>query len=130
MRHWIDLLENARYPSWIDHLLDAVNAAQVGFHFEEGGCWGMAQALHEALPGSEIIVICDPRSGEPSHGMVRLGDVYVDWTGAHRQPWDGPLRVVTPEELADVAEFCVCDIRTDYAEARSLIENARELAAE
>lgn len=30
-------------------MFEAVEAARVGFYFEEGGCWGMAKALHDRL---------------------------------------------------------------------------------
>ncbi len=46
MRYFEIIQESAiGTPAFIEHLPDAVEAAQVGFYFEEGGCWGMALAL-------------------------------------------------------------------------------------
>lgn len=40
----------------------AVESAQVGFHFEEGGCWGMAAALaaHFLQHGKDVLVRYQP----------------------------------------------------------------------
>lgn len=39
-------------------LPDAVTRAEAGFHFEEGGCWGMAAALREHFiaQGAEVVI--------------------------------------------------------------------------
>ena len=125
MREWMKLVEMVRYPSWLDQLNDAVNNAQVGFHFEEGGCWGMAAALNKALPGSSILVI--KQNGHPAHAMVRLGDLFIDWNGVAKKSWPGEVMEVSPEQLAEIAEQYDCAFYADEELAQELIANAQGL---
>lgn len=62
--------------AFVPHLQDAVDDAEVGFHFEEGGCWGMALALKAVLGGDLVL-----RDGF-THAYVRVGSDTFDWQGA------------------------------------------------
>ena len=44
---------------FLDRLTDGCSAAGAGFYFEEGGCWGMALALHDAEARLEPIELAD-----------------------------------------------------------------------
>jgi len=133
MREIMTLCE-AQEPPFIEHLFDAVNAAQVGFYFEEGGCYGMALAIYErfralGLP-AELVVAYD-RDG-PTHALVRSGGKLYDYEGVASGWQTGDLRVVTPAQLIAISEDREDpgsdDIHTAKQEADGIIDNAIELA--
>lgn len=83
-------------------ILCAVEAAEVGFHFEEGGCWGFAAALHDIFAERGL----HPRIQVQHEGFVHA------WVEAGGQSWDhqgvmeAKAREMTPatrQELMTVA---------------------------
>lgn len=101
----------------------AVEEAQVGFHFEEGGCWGMALALAEATAGD--IVLRDSFV----HAYVELDGKRFDYTGL--TPFEGKARLLKPDALVAEAACHGVDAEALYADreqARRIIERAKELA--
>jgi hypothetical protein len=101
---------------------DAVDAAQVGFYFEEGGCWGMALALNRAQGG--VLWVNEERRAVHAYNVV-AGQAY-DWEGATKLP-DAAVPV-TEAELYEVAARNGVDegqVDADAADAAGIIENAR-----
>ena len=62
-------------------LAEAVEAAQVGFYFEEGGCWGMAEALFTKLSAAGLKPQLVFRPTGFVHAWVMLDGVHLDWRG-------------------------------------------------
>ncbi len=122
------LLEQAA-PDFADHMIDACSGAEAGFHFEEGGCWGMALALHDHLTvlgqAPALVVMTNF-----AHAMVSVDGQFLDHQGiAHVNPAD--TRQVTEEELLALAEqggFSRDEIEGDRQQAAEIIEYAQELA--
>lgn len=84
-------------------MLDAVGQAQVGFHFEEGGCWGMAAALHEQLTAAGVV--CSLRY-EPEgfvHAWVDLAGTGFDYQGKLIRPRVG-VAIGSITELKAIAQ--------------------------
>lgn len=100
IRTAIRLVEQATAPVFTDHLIDAVSAAEAGFHFEEGGCFGMALALADAFRADGL----DPElvlMRGATHAMVRVDGALYDHQG--RVPVSPVVRVVTEFELRQAA---------------------------
>lgn len=118
----IAVLDHAVPPAaFAPNLRAAIDQAEAGFHFEEGGCWGMALALRTAL-GGDIVM----RDGFV-HAYVRLDGRTYDWQG--ETDFTGG-RVVTRDQLVQEAMACGCskeqlDADTDWAE--QIIERARQM---
>jgi hypothetical protein len=122
MRTWINLIEG-REP-FTDNMIPACTAAQVGFHFEEGGCWGMALALHDAFTklGLHPELVVTPNQG---HALVRLGSELFDHSGETFTKL--PLKVVSIEGLFQEAEAAGVpedEVLADKELATEIIENA------
>lgn len=66
-------------------MAQAVEAAEVGFYFEEGGCWGMAHALfrHFEKQGAPVTIRYQPATTSYSwiHAWVEVGATGLDWQG-------------------------------------------------
>jgi hypothetical protein len=110
---------------FLDHMIDACSAAQVGFHFEEGGCIGMAIAMHEALeadglqPSFRLMKYSD-------HVFVCAGDLLCDHQGAlHKYP---ECEHIDKEGLMKLGNIWNSDVEDDTICAREVIALARELA--
>ena len=116
-------------PDFMDHMIDAVSNAGFGFHFEEGGCWGMALAIHDKLRSlghnPEIVV-----TKGNTHAMVRDAGRLYDHSG-EAYGFSGRLRRLTPEALLALAGRCGVDedqVMADKDAAAEIIEAAEELA--
>lgn len=111
------------------HLVDACTYAEAGFHFEEGGCFAMAEALHGAFLADGK----NPRlkyAKDFVHVMVEVDGSLFDHQG----------RVFTPQKTVDIH---IDDLRVlaaqhgqsmetlegDKVWAEEIIENARRLAS-
>lgn len=120
----ISIVEHAVSPTcFVEHLQTAIDQAEAGWHFEEGGCWGMALALRTALgPGSEIVVRDDF-----VHAYVRAGGRTFDWQG--ESAFAGG-RIVTRDQLIKEALANGCSqeqLEADTNWADQVIERARQL---
>ena len=116
-------------------LMDSVNAAQVGFHFEEGGCWGMAAALaaHFFALGKPVLVryqpesfvhawvVVDGRSFDGNGEMLSTSTLFVDAV-------DVPAAQLA--QLAGSFGCCRDDFEADEQLARELVGNAWLAATE
>lgn len=110
-----------------ENMLSACNAAGVGLHFEEGGCWGMALALHDAFRAlrlnPELVVM--PNQG---HALVRVGEELFDYSGETMA--GSSLKVVTVAGLfaeAKRAGWSRDEVLADKATAAEIIHNAQTL---
>lgn len=107
-------------------LYEATEAAQVGFRFEEGGCWGMAEALFLEFQarGFQVQLMHQPESFV--HAWVRLGALHLDWTGVMRSPFRGtPLADLTAlRQVATQFGSFGEDYEADVAAARVIIQAA------
>jgi len=118
----ISIVEHAISPTcFVEHLQAAIDQAEAGWHFEEGGCWGMALALRSALGGD--IVLRD----DFVHAYVRFDGTTYDWQG--ESEFAGG-RVVTRDQLVQEALANGCskeqlDADTEWAD--QIIERAREM---
>lgn len=145
MRAAINLIESAGRPTFTesadafafaDHMVDACSLAEVGFYFEEGGCWGMALALADCFQsvGLEAQIVVANNTGRdgtiyPSHAMVRVAGQLFDHQGEAEQ--HEPLLPVTREQLIALAEDAGVDeeqIEQDRELAAQIIQNAIEFA--
>lgn len=69
-----------KIPFWVESLAIACQNCEVGFHFEEGGCFAMSLALHEALSADfEIRIAVDEGVG---HAVVLIDGIAIDHQGA------------------------------------------------
>ena len=108
-------------------LTQAVDAAQVGFYFEEGGCWGMAEALFKQLLANGLTPQLMYRPTGFVHAWVRLGDVDLDWRGIfHAAPGAQPLpNLQALRQVADkVGGTRGDDYLSDVALAESTVADA------
>ena len=84
--------------NWAIH--EAVEAAQVGFYFEEGACWGMAAALHSHFSELGLPVGIKFAPTGFIHVWVEVAGVSYDYRG-EMTPLPGAVDL-TPEELVIV----------------------------
>lgn len=96
-----ELLKIQFLKAFSDAMPDAVTNHEAGFHFEEGGCWGMAKALHELFDTCRMNPVLLLREGDGAHAMVRSLDGAYDHQGMGRISKDAV--VVAASELAVVA---------------------------
>lgn len=120
----ISILDHSVSPTcFATHLQAAVDEAEAGWHFEEGGCWGMALALRSAIGhGGEIVVRDDF-----VHAYVRAGGRTFDWQG--EADFAGG-RIVTRDQLVKEALVNGCSqeqLEADASWADQVIERAREI---
>lgn len=111
------------------HMTDAVSAARMGFHFEEGGCWGMALALrdHFASNGQGPVIRIGRVGGRDSHAYVQVGCLAYDHSGP--MTWQGPSAAVSVQQLlrrARLAGYDRGDVEADRIAAAGVIEDAAE----
>lgn len=108
----------------------AVNDAQVGFYFEEGGCWGMAVALYEMLTARGVSAELRYRPEGFVHAWVHVSPWDLDHNGASEAEREF-VRLPSVEDLVQIAsEFGVCaeQVEADRAQAEAIIQNALEAA--
>lgn len=94
-------------------LLDASRETR-GTTWQAGGCWALAQALHQSLPGSELVAV--ESEGVQHHVLVQRHGWYFDADGASSQRtlldrWRRRERLVRPKVVPfrpDAAEGLVC----------------------
>lgn len=120
----ISIVDHAVSPTcFVEHLQTVGDQAEAGWHFEEGGCWGMALALRTALgPGSEIVVRDDF-----VHVYVRARGRTFDWQG--ECDFSGG-RVVSRDQLITEALAHGCSqeqLDADSEWAAQIIDRARQL---
>lgn len=115
------LAQEVAPSAFIPHLQQAVDDAQVGFHFEEGGCWGMALALKAVLGGDLVL-----RDGF-THAYVRAAGSTIDWQGV--ASFDGGRLVSRDELLAAARDNGVLqqEVEADVDLALSIIDRAHVL---
>lgn len=110
-------------------LLEATEAAQVGFFFEEGGCWGMALALHQALTarGHEVAFAVQEK-GFMHAWVVADGSVHLDHQGRRLSL---PERYQLYQDEARFREVAmqtggcnVQDLLSDEAQAMDIVSQA------
>jgi hypothetical protein len=134
IRHFMQIVESAGRESdpfaFADHMIDACSRVGVGFHFEEGGCWGMALALHDhftslGIPSWPVI---GTTRGRDSHAMVEADGRLYDHQGITR--WKDTTDRVDRDELlhrAERAGFSEGEVESDRAQAAEIIEFAVEM---
>lgn len=105
---------------------EATEAAQVGFHFEEGGCWGMARALFDQFTDMGLSPEIKYKPTGFVHCWVEAGGVAFDWRGSMSQlPAFGLF--IPQERLAGIAAHFGCDeeaFEADAYQARQIVEAA------
>lgn len=118
-----------------ESLMEAVNDAQVGFLFEEGGCWGMALALHQMLTEAGHHVVFAVQTEGFMHAWVVVdGKTHLDWQG-QRISVPASFQVIDQEprfrEVAMTTGGCqVEDLLATEAQAADIVSRAlRELSA-
>lgn len=114
-----------------DALIRAMDLSETGFHFEEGGCWGMAAALHDVMV----------RAGVPAqirfvpdgfvHAWVRAADADWDYRGTMFSTPTGHIDVESVDALRAVAGNYGVDEETfeaDRAMANDIVATAMAMA--
>lgn len=110
------------------YLQTACGYADAGFYFEEGGCFGMAAALHELFT-REGLAPEFAYSQRTCHAMVKVGNAFYDYRGEHPAPSD--IQVVSKAEFQRTLQasgFSQEQFDGDRAYAEQAIGSARELA--
>ncbi len=116
-------------PGFLDHMHDALDAARAGTHFEEGGCWGMAVALRDALSEDGLVAFLAIQDGH-CHAMAVAGGALVDHTGVMPRHVRATVVDTLTFELAhEAAGSSVDDVEADRERATDVIAVAREFAA-
>ncbi|MBC8737107.1 hypothetical protein F6X40_09830 [Paraburkholderia sp. UCT31] len=82
-------------------MVAAVEAARVDCYFEEGGCWGMAAALHAHFTAQGLPAIVKYTPADFIHAWVEVNGVAYDYKGATEALPDAVS--ICPEELEVVA---------------------------
>jgi hypothetical protein len=105
---------------------EAFRRAGVGFHYEEGGCWGFAAAMAQHLKeaGAEPTVVV--RDEGFVHAMVVLDGVRYDYRGASFGNGHG-YRPVHPHELEEIAVrngVAKSEFQADRDEAAEILREA------
>ncbi len=116
-------------PAFLDHMHDALDAARAGVHFEEGGCWGMALALRDALAEDGIAAALAIQDGF-CHAMAVAGGTLVD----HGGTMPAHVRATLVDDLTfnlahEAAGSSDDDVEADRAWAAEVISVARDFAA-
>ena len=112
-------------PVWVESLHEAINIAEAGFYFEEGGCWGMALALQDAI-GGQLVVRQDF-----VHAYVLHGAQLFDHQGV--SDMNAPNKEVTRDGFNELASLYGVDaeqLQSDHVFAAEVIEIAMKLATE
>ena len=116
--------------SYLDCLSEACGLSQVGFHFEEGGCFAMAVAIHDALleDGHEPRLAFD-RSAAHAFAEADL-DLYDHQGRRHTR---AGIEYVTRDGMRDLAlssGHSEEDFEIDLRDAMEIVGSARELETE
>lgn len=131
LRRWMSVCEaiNQRLVesemSFVDHLQDAVEATEAGFHYEEGGCWGMALALYDAFQALGKHPQLMIATGHFAHAMVQVDDQLYDYRGVvYDAPPAKPITRAGLMRGALRSGHSVWDVRGDAIAAAEIIQTA------
>jgi hypothetical protein len=110
---------------FFEHMSQACADYEAGFHFEEGGCAGMAIAIHEALA---------QRGETPSyvsfkntcHIAVLNSGQLIDHSGA--TPSKAEFEHISEDQLFALAKDWGCHLAADLEWARAIVSRAHELS--
>lgn len=127
MRNWLALFEGR--ISFDDHMIDAVSNAEMGFYFEEGGCWGMALALfdHFVQEGKQPRLVVQEQY---VHAMVEVDGDFYDHQGQISPP-SLPIVYCDQNKFIEIAEqngLSFDEVQADREIAAEIISNAVDLA--
>ena len=119
---------------YLEHLSQACDDLCMGFHFEEGGCWGMALALHETLLGQAVEHRILVRPHGFVHAMVEVGTTLYDYQGSMRPPASTDELVVADDKAliawAAGAGWSEEEVLADKFQALEVIARAMQIAQE
>lgn len=131
MRNWINIIvesasKGASFP-FADHMSDACEFGEAGFHFEEGGCWGMALALYDFFMkiGETPQLVVQPNL---THAMVEVSGILYDHRGVSYS--ELPIEKITRDQLFEYAAragWTHEEIHIDEAWASDIIQAAVSL---
>lgn len=107
-------------------LIEGVGGSGAGFHFEEGGCWGMAAALYQVFVGQGFD--CGMRYQPEGfvHAWLAVGELNLDHQG-HMLPRAPGIVIEGMTDLFEVAgRYGVSsdEVMADMRAALPLVENA------
>jgi hypothetical protein len=120
-------------PMWVQYMIDACTANEAGFHFEEGGCYAMAKALHEDLSKIEPLarIALNPDFG---HAVVMMGPQGVDHQGdltiEQSKSYTKSIDVSDIEKEALAAGHSIDGFDADVDWARRVIKTAKVMSIE
>lgn len=118
------------HPGFLDQLQEICAINEVGFHFEEGGCWGMALALHERLTHQGFVPQIHVETHRFVHAFVAVGNWSADYRGVSAFVPSETMKLCSPLELLSLAISCHgCSeeaIRGDQSHATEMIVAAQE----
>lgn len=117
-----------KFPSFLDRLQTICEVSQAGTYFDEGGCWGMALALHAAMEKSGYSPTLQVQTQGVIGVQVVIGDMALDYRGP--RPFDptDTHRACTPANLLSIAESFGAPAESVIADQRwseALIEAAQ-----
>jgi hypothetical protein len=107
----------------------AIEGHELGFYFEEGGCWGFALALSQFFDNAQQLHTLQVMT-HSVHVGVKIQHQFIDHQGASICP---DCRTVDEKTLIQLALLNGTDVQTldqDRLLALDVIETARELAEE
>lgn len=121
-------------PKFLQHLPKACEQMYAGFHFEEGGCWGMALALEKTLKQQGQPCTIWVRPMDFVHAMVDIEGQLIDYSGlCIQQGRENIARAESRQAVVDWADnFGITqeEVENDEHFATKVIALAQDLAAE
>jgi hypothetical protein len=117
-------------PLWVNWMMEACAANEAGFHFEEGGCFAMAKAMHEELVKIEPLatIAINPTF---VHAVAMLGPLGIDHQGDLTLEYSKLYtKNVAPDDIekeAFAAGHSEDDFSADLNWARNVIRTAKEM---
>lgn len=110
---------------FLAHLQDAVEASEAGFHYEEGGCWGMALALYDAFRGlgehPQLVITTDD-----GHALVQVNGQLYDYSGEVSDLVVKPTTRAGLMRAALKSGWSAYDVRGDAIAAAEIIQTAQQ----
>lgn len=101
-----------------ERIQNAVSNAQVGFHFEEGGCWGFALALQEVFV----------EQGLHATLVVRDHDFIHAWTKCGGEAWDHQGWLFSRSGGEDVYKWKLLELAQKNGVSEEQVESDRQMA--
>jgi hypothetical protein len=124
---------SASIPVFLQHLPKACEQMCAGFHFEEGGCWGMALALETALKQQGQPCTIWVRPMDFVHAMMDIDGQLIDYSGLCTQQGRENLEQAGSRqavlEWADNFGITQEEVENDEQFATKVIALAQEIAA-